>query len=247
MTLNINTDAAIKFTNKLEKLHRSALPVAVRSALNSAAFNVKQKTMPAESESAFVNRQKNFFKANSRVDMAKGFNLKTMKATVGFTDQGLQGNNNYAVKDLEQQEYGGTLKKKSFIPTDTARGGGSAVPVRPKNRLSAISRIANSKNVKGKNKHERFVKSAVYAGVGGYVIGSGMLFRVSSIKIKKAKVIGRYSNTKIKVTPIYSYKENRQVNVKATGFMRSASLRSAGHLEKFYQVEAEKQIKRLMK
>lgn len=247
MTFNINTDAAIKHTVKLEKLHKSALPVAVRSTLNSAAFDVKQRTMPEEAEGAFVNRQKNFFKANSKVEMAKGFSLKSMKAIVGFTSQGLQGGNNFAVKDLEQQEYGGTIKKKSFIPTDTARGGSKVAPVRPKNRLSEIKKIANPKNVRGKNRFEIFVKSAVYAGVGGHVIGNGMLFRVNSIRTKKVKITGRYSNTTIKVTPVYSYRENRNVNVGPTGFMRIASLKSAGRMEKFYQTEADRQIKRLTK
>ncbi|MBL4809315.1 MAG: hypothetical protein JKY43_04565, partial [Phycisphaerales bacterium] len=44
---NVNTDAVVSLTNKLEKLHKSAFPVAVRGTLNSAAFDVKQKSMPA--------------------------------------------------------------------------------------------------------------------------------------------------------------------------------------------------------
>jgi hypothetical protein len=245
MQLNINADAAVKFTNKLEKLHRSALPNAVRSTLNSAAFDVKQKTMPETSKKAFVNRQPNFFKANSRVDMAKGWDLKTMKATVGFTEQGLKGGNNFAVKDLEQQEYGGAIKKKSFIPLDPARGGNKAKPVRPMNRLSQITRIANSNKgmVRGKNKAERFVKSAIHAGAGGYVIGNfdkKTLFRIDSLRRVKG-------NTVIKKKAIYSFEENRSVRVGATGFMKKASLMSAKKMNDLYIKEAEKQVKRLTK
>lgn len=245
MIININTDAVVKYTAKLEKLHRSALPVAVRNTLNSAAFDVKKTTMPKKAEATFQNREKNFFKANSRVDMAKGFDMKTMQATVGFTENGLKGGSNFAVKDLEQQEYGGAIKSKSFIPMDPARGGNKTRPVRPGNRLSTVNKIANSAKgkVKGRNKQERFIKSAVYAGVGGYVIGNfdkQKLFRINSIRKKKG-------NTIIKKTPIYSFEENRSVRVKATGFMREATIESASKMESVYIKEAEKQIKRLKK
>lgn len=43
MQLNVNTDATVALTNKLEKLHKSAFPVAVRSTLNSAAFDMKKR------------------------------------------------------------------------------------------------------------------------------------------------------------------------------------------------------------
>jgi hypothetical protein len=243
MTININTNAVVKHTAKLEKLHKSALPVAVRATLNSAAFDVKTTTMPKKTETTFINKEKNFFKANSHVDMAKGFDLKSMQATVGFTESGLTGGNNFAVKDLEQQEQGGSIKGKSFIPMDPARGGNKAKTVRPVNRISAINKIANSAKgrVKGKNKQERFVKSAIYAGAGGYVLGNferQKLFRIKSIKRKKGQTI-------VKKVPIYSFEENRSVRVKSTGFMKAATIESANKMESFYIREAEKQIKRL--
>lgn len=242
MILNINSDAAVKYTNKLEKLHKSALPNAIRATLNSAAFDVKQKTMPAKADAEFVNRQPNFFKANSRVEMAKGWDVNSMKATVGFTEQGLKGGNNYAVKDLEQQEHGGTIKGKSFIPTDEARGGSNARPVRPGNRLSSINKIINATNKKG-DLRKHFLAAAYKVGPGGYVIGGlskKILWRIDSI--------GRKSNGRLKLSmkPIYSFKENRSIRVKATGFMREASLLSADKMERFYAIEASKQVKRLM-
>lgn len=242
MILNINSDAAVKFTNTLEKLHKSALPNAIRSTLNSAAFDVKQNTMPAKAKSEFVNRSPNFFKANSRVEMAKGWDVSQMKSIVGFTENGLQGGNNYAVKDLEQQEYGGTIKSKSFIPTDEARSSGSnAKPVRPVNRLSNVKNVVKA-GKKGAKKSD-FVKSAIHAGVGGHVIGNFIkkkLFRIDSIKKSRGAI-------KIRKTAIYSFEEGRSVQVKATGFMRSASIQSANKMEMFYAIEAGKQVKRLQK
>jgi hypothetical protein len=242
MKFNINSDAAVKFTNTLEKLHRSALPNAIRSALNSTAFDVKQNTMPAKAKDEFINRSPNFFKANSRVEMAKGWDLSNMKAIVGFTENGLQGGNNYAVKDLEQQEHGGTIKSKSFIPTDEARGSKSnAKPVRPVNRLSNVKNVVKA-NKKGAKKSD-FVKSAIHAGVGGHVIGNFIkkkLFRIDSIKKSRGAI-------KIRKTAIYSFEDGRSVQVKATGFMRSASIQSANKMEMFYAIEANKQVKRLQK
>jgi len=238
--ININTDAVVKFTDKLERIHRSALPIAIRSTLNSAAFDVKKTTMPATSKATFTNRVPNFFKANSRVEMAKGFNIREMKAIVGFVDKGLKGTNNYAVKELEQQEHGGNIEKKSFIPTDKARGGKTRA-VRPGNRLSSINKVVNS--YARNNPKQAFIKAAIKVGPGGHVIGNfqkKIMWRIDSIDRSGTRM-------KIKKTPLYSYQKNRSVHVKATGFMKEASQESANKMQKYYIREAEKQIKRLRK
>ena len=237
-TLNINTDEVVRWTNKLEKMHRSALPLAIRGSLNSAAFDVKQKTMPSTSK-VFTNRSKNFFKANSSVLMAKGFKAKSMQAMVGFTSARLKGGDNFAVKDLEQQERGGKIGGKSFIPSDEARGGSNTKAVKPINRLSAITNIINAKNFRG-NKKQRLIRAIHRAGKGGYVLGSAIsgentLFRVKSLNKKGA----------FKLTPLYDFKKGRKVSVTGTGFMRIASLKSGRKIESFYIKEAKKQIKRL--
>lgn len=242
MELNINTDEVVKFTNKLEKMHRSALPVAIRGALNKAAFDVKQNTMPKSAEREFVNRQPNFFKANSRVEMAKGFDVQSMEAVVGFTEQGLKGGNNHAVKDLEQQERGGTIQSRSFVPMSTARSSKSAAKnVRPINRLSNVNRIINSNTNGSGSKKQNFIKAATEAGPGGYVIGNNpkkTLWRIDSI-------IQRGGRTVIRKTPLYSFQDNRSVTVKATGFMKEASLQSVKRIEEWYIAEAKRQIERL--
>lgn len=243
MQVDINTDASVVFTNKLEKLHRSALPNAIRSTLNSAAFDVKKVTMPKSADDAFTKRVPNFFKANSRVEMAQGWSVKSMKATVGFTEGGLKGGRNFAVKDLEQQERGGTIKARSFVPSDQARGGSKTKPVRPGNRLSRIKKVVNSTQVAGENRQEKFIKSAVYAGKGGHVIGNfqkAMLWKITSIRR-----VGRM--TRIKKKALYSFERGRDVRVKGTGFMEKASMESAEKMEKWYIEAAKKQIQRLTK
>lgn len=234
--LNVNTDAAVIYSNKLEKLHRSAFPIAIRSTLNSAAFDVKKNTMPASADKEFTIRRKNFFKANSRVTMAKGFNIRTMNAMIGFIG------NQQAVEDLEQQEHGGKIKGRAFIPLDTARGGSNARPVRPSNRLARIKNIVNAQKVRGKNRQQRFIKAAMFAGAGGYVIGNftpKILWKITGITKIGNKI-------KIRKVPVYSYEKGRAVNVSATNFMKKATLKTGKKLEGFYIKQAKKQIEKAL-
>ncbi len=237
LRLNVNTDQLVIFSNKLERISRSAFPVAVRAALNSAAFDVKKNTLIKNTESDFVNRQKNFFKANSKVDQAKGFDLGTMAATVGMTETGLKGSTNYAVKDLEQQEEGGTIKSKSFIPMLLARSG-IGKPVRPSNRLSAIKNIVNSSNFKGVSDKQKFVAAVHSAGAGGLVLakikGKEKLWRVNSV-----------SKNTFSATPLYSHQAKRSVRVRGRHFMKRASLSSGSRLEEYYIKAAENQFSKV--
>ncbi len=270
MHLNINTSAVVVFTNKLEKMKRSALPSAIRNTLSRTAMDVKKVTMPESSEKHFVNRNKTFFKANSRVEFAKGWDVKTMKAVVGFTPHTAQ-HNNQAVRDLQQQEYGGDINDRAFIPLDDSRSGGISTPVRPMNRLARIrNQVGDLKNIpdvrktKGRSAKEKFIKTALGAGswrLGGGAIanwtaskrivengfmiagmhGKRILYRINSLQ--------RIGNkTKVNTTPIYSLKTGRSVSIDDdTHFMREASLKSARKMETFYIEEANKQIARLKK
>lgn len=241
MQIDINASASLEFTQLLEKMHRSALPNAVRSTLNAAVFDVKTNTMPVSAKGAFVQRQPNFFKANSRFENATGYDINTMKATVGmFPDKLRNAKNNYAVQDLEQQEHGGTVHKKSFIATELARKDKSMKSlVRPNARLSAIEKMIKSKDARGKNEKEQFVKSAYYAGKGGFLLYKNMLFKIDA----QPKKIGKKSKTIIKRTPIYSFVKGRSVHIEsATHFMSNAALQSGRKMPDFYAVQAQREI-----
>lgn len=243
-TLNVNTDACIGLTNKLEKINRSALPLAIRDSLNMAAKDVKQVTMPASARSEFTQRQKNFFTANSRFEYAQGFNINSMKATVGFYENKLaNASTNYAVKDLERQEHSGNIGGKSFIPLSTARIG-SKGNVRSVFRLKKIRErgIVNARNQTGANKKEKFIKAVFKAGPGGYVLGStikgeNILWKVNSLS-------SNLKTKKLDLTPLYDVSKNRSVKVNATHFMKEASLLSAKKMEGFYIANAQKQMKK---
>lgn len=238
-SFNINSDEVVIHANRLEQISKSAFPVSIRTVLNKAAFDVKTKTMPMQAKNAFINRSQNFFKANSRVEQAQGFKVEGMKATIGFTETSLKGDHNYAVKDLEQQERGGTIRKRAFIPTEKARGGSHSKLVKPGNRLSRINKVVDVSKAKGKNEKEKFIKSVLYAGKGGYVLaqrnGKSVLWRVNSLN--------RTAAGSFKLTELYSYKKGRNIRInKETAFMRKASLASAAKMNNWFKEQAELQV-----
>ena|ERR1044072_2801738 len=244
MKFNINHRELVALTNKLEKLHRSALPSAIRGTLGDGAFNVKTETMPASAKSAFEERSPNFFKANSRFENATGFVINNMVARVGFVDTGLRDKPNYAVEELEQQEEGGTIPKRSFIALKGARVGNNfSKAVRPNARLKQIRRIVNASRAQGTSDKQKFMKSVAFAGKGGLVLssykGRSTLWRVNSLRRAE---LGR-----LKLTPLYSFKQGRSVKVEATHFMRSASFQTADKLNGFYIKQAMRQLNKIWK
>lgn len=243
MRLNVNTDAVVQHAARLERFNRSAMPVAVRQTLNSAAFDAKQKTMPAQAARTFEKRDKNFFRANSKVQTAHGFDINTMRATVGFKPLG---GTNKAVEDLEQQEYGGKIGGRTFIPLAQARTGNSwRRKVRRTARISQIKNIVDAADAKGSSKKEKFIKSCIHAGVGGWVIGdtttaggNRILYQVRSIKRIKG-------DTVVKVVPMFAVQPQNTVTAKPTKFMQKATLESGKKMEQYFIKHAEAQIKKL--
>lgn len=243
MKLDINTDAVIRFTNILEKMHRSALPVAIRETLNNAAFDVKSNTMPESANKAFEKRSPNFFRANSSYTKATGFKIDAMEATIGFTDTRLKDHSkNNAVSDLEQQENGGRIGGRSFIPLPDARKGASnsqnvitAFRIGKAGRISG--KIVNASEVAGDNTKEKFANAKKMAGRGGFVLGNA-IFKNGN------KILWKIDSSK-KMRKLYIVKSNRSVKVDSTRFMHIASLKSASNIEEWYIRQAEKQIARL--
>jgi hypothetical protein len=249
MQIKMDTSQVDRYAEKLGTLHRSALPTAVRATLNGAAFEMKKNTLLSEASKAFTQRDRNFFKAFSRVDMAKGWDVDTMKATVGFMEKGLKGSNNYAVKNLEQQEEGGKIGGRSFIPMRTSRTGRSdRKKVKAGNRIEDIrNKRMTPINSRSGNRKQQFIKAAIYSlqHEDGLVLGhrasSGgrTLWRIESIS----------QNTKsrklhIKAVPIYNVKPNRSVSVKATNFVEKAAMKARKVMPEIFKHEAERQFKK---
>lgn len=144
MKLDVNTDAAIQLTAKLEKLHRSAFPSAVRNTLNDAAFETK-KLIPEKAKQNFTIRQKNLFKVVSLVEKASGFNVNSMSSKIG-----IDGSKGSLSEGLEKQETGGNLKGRKLFAHNMGRVSGSlAKKIKAKNQFKNIGstkkRVAGSK------------------------------------------------------------------------------------------------------
>jgi hypothetical protein len=224
ITLKIDNDALIAHTNTLEKISRSTMPVSARTALNSAAFYVKQKSMPSEAKKKFKERNKTFFKATSRVQMAQGFDVNKMRSIVGFVG----GDKNQAVDNLEKQERGGSIGGRSFIPMKEARQGKS-----PLKQVKKANQLRNLKSVKKVQSRRDFYKTVFSVGAGGVILHKDTLFRVRRLK-----------RGDVNLEPLYSYRKNRSVSVKSTSFMETATIPAAKRLETYYKIEARKQLKK---
>lgn len=240
----------VKFTNKLEKLHRSALPVAVRETLTLAAKEVKTTTMPKEAK-RFKQRKPNFFKANSRYERATGFNIQAMRATVGFVSTGLHNSaTNFAVRDLQQQEHGGKISGRDFIAMRQARSGRGNV--RENFRLEQIGKGRIVRAGGARSKKQMFIRAAFVAAKTGKLLlgnkdtkGSRTLSLINEIWGSTRRSGLRSSRTLlIKRTPLYRVKGNRVVHVKRTHFMQRATKEAALNLNKNFIKQAQKQFEK---
>jgi len=256
-TLNVNTDELVVLTNKLEKMHKSDLPLAIRKSLTDTAWDMKKDTLQ-KSASRFRDRHPgNIYRTFTRVKKAEGFNVRNMEAVMGFKPLP---RSDFA-ENQEEQNRGGTIDERTFIPMAEARGGNGQV--KKKYRLSQLAskNIIDSKkvtsrkgrggskvNVKGKQK---FIVAAIAAkkqsGNDAYVIsqfengGRRTLYHV-----KKAKP-QRGGGVDLKLTPIYNVKGKRKVSVKKTGYITEAAMNAEKLMPRNFQKAAEHRIKKAMR
>jgi hypothetical protein len=246
--LDVNTDASVVFANKLEKMHRSGYPRAIRESLSQLALKLKQVDMPNAVDAAFDDRtNKRFFRANSSVSFAKGWDVDRMESQVGFLDTKLKGGNNYSVQDLEKQEKGGIILGRAYIPLKRARVSNNYMRVtRKKFRIADIKKkVVDSKNAPGSTNQEKWIQSVIFAGEGGFVIGLDKTGGGNRILWHIRKIGRRDGDTFAAATPIYAVKGQRRVAVGATRFMEKASKKTATRMDWIFEQEAKKAIKRL--
>lgn len=243
---NVNTDAAIELTVKLGKLHKSAFPVAVRGTLNKAAFETK-KLAPKVANQKFITRDKKFFKNFTKYDKAKGFDLRRMEAVAGVDGAGKKSK---VAEGLEQQELGGVVKGRKLVPMDSGRGSGSHMKrVSKKNRFGANKgKTARPRgNYKGPAESRFIAKvmSAKKKGAETVVIsggGRGTMYRIYNTRRLKTN-----NHLKIRLKPIYHYRNTKDSPVPKTPFMEPSAKMIQKRMPAFYKENAEKQFKRLLR
>jgi hypothetical protein len=256
--LNVNSNEVIAYTAKLEKLHKSDFPIAVRNALTSTAFEMKQKTLPNQAERTFKKRHSgNAWKRFTKVTKADGFDINRMFSDVHFTESK---GSDFSENQLTQSQ-GGKIKNRSFVARDNARAGSGKLkaPLRP----SAIKNIIDARTVtsrrgKGGGTHQirsgkaKFVTAAIAAkqqyGNKAYVLsqytnkkGGRTLFKIDQARRTR-------SGLNLKYTAIHDVKGKRHVKVGATNYILKAAEAARKQLPDYYIKAAQARFeKRLSK
>lgn len=241
MNIKIDTSKLYAHAMTISGIGKYTFPNAIRVTLNSLAFDVKKESIEKVANSTFTRRRKQFFKANSRVEVATGSDVSSMRSMIGMVSSGLHNSNtNYAVRNLEQQEHGGTIGSKALIPTKEARVGDSHDRlVRVKDRIASIknqktiSTAYSQLNGKKMSDKQKFMHATKVASKDDIIVGnipnksgSYNVFRVVTPYTKKNKA---------KLKWIYTFKGGRTVNInQPTHFMRRASLMSMRNVDKFF-------------
>lgn len=256
---DIDNHAVKNFTDDLRKMKNKSFPWVVRNTLNDLALDVKQRTMPKHAQQEFTNRTKTFFKSQSSVNYAKGNNINMMRSEIGFTNWKTKTD---AVSNLEQQEHGGVIDDRDFLPMNQARISNSLNRmVRGKNRIEGIRKtkkmaskaaiydaqstnlFANSFGRSRRNpnttKSQRVLIAAINSKKGGYFRTDNSLFYVDSLtEVKKNR---KY---KFRITKVYSYKKGRSVRIKnATHFMEKSTIDTMKIADNIYIAHAEHKLR----
>jgi len=241
MKLDVNTKATIALTAKLEKLHRSAFPSAVRNTLNDAAFDMKRKTLIDSANSNFKVKNKTFFKKFSGVEKASGFDLKSMKATAGFpVPSDIKAKT--AIDGLEKQETGSSISN-GLRYLKGARSGSLNRLVQKKSYYNK-SRV--TKSVKKGGSKANYIATAYSALKTGnpFFLETNkgrFLIKVNSIKSNS----GRGLN--ISTTPLMMERKVKPSKIKATHFAEEAADKTTKKIEGFYEKNAQYQFQKALK
>lgn len=214
---SVNTDSAIELSAKLEKLHRSAFPLAVRGTLNDLAAESRLLAIN-RAETIFTNRTKNFFRSHIIFFKSKNtFDVNKMVSKVGVSGAPSKSKTG---EGLAKQETGGNLKGRKLIPLKSARISGSQ-----DRRLQRKHKFENIRIATRTRKRKGSKYMTIKSG------GKTIVYDVSKKSWK----------------PIYLVRNTRNTRLSAKPFMRPSSLLAAKKADKFYKINAEKRFKKALK
>jgi len=162
-SLRIELKGINELQQALEKASKKAVAYAARETLNTLAFKGRE-IWQGEMRQALTLRNP-FTERRALVERAQGFQIKTMEARLGHTEQ-----------YMEQLEHGKSVRaNEQFrpIPTEHAAGqakgslaGGRKRAVRPKNVITKLgnlkAKVGNAKGRKARN--ARAVQQAIRSG-----------------------------------------------------------------------------------
>lgn len=248
--LNVNTDAAIILTAKLERLNKSAFPSAVRSSLNDASFAMKKKEILGSAKLNMKVRNPSFFRKFTGVKRATGFDVNSMYSEVGFinTDPNpIKGKK--AIGGMESNEVGGSDNTGSMY-LGKARGQNSL-----KRKVKMAKRYDRKKLAQGHLKSVRNTKkggrSTVMAMMAGFEEGKPVFIRAKSGIGYVVEVKGVFNmltgKRDFKVDFIMRSRKKKTAKAKATHFNREAALKTQKKMDEFYLRNATFQFNKILK
>lgn len=244
--LNVNTDANIILTNKLERLNKQAFPAAVRSTLNDAAFISKKQNILESAQRNMKVRNPSFFRKFTGVDRAKGWNVESMRATVGFinTDPDPK-KGQKAIEGMESNEFGGVDRTGAMYMKKTRTSNSAMRLVRRKARFDK-SNIAKGTSSKLRTKKLANISNA---------FASAKENKPTFIETSKGKFLVQvrsittnsgHSKLKIKMDFLMRSRKNHAAKAKATHFNREAAMKTQKEIEGFYNTNATYQFNKVL-
>jgi hypothetical protein len=184
--INIQSDQFVKLSNKLEKIGRADLPVAVRSTLNQMAFKMKgsggtRGQIDKRAEKDFdYRRNKTLFKVITGVEKAKGLDIGSMQSQAGVINK--SGMSKVA-EGLANQQKGGSTNQGATPLTKARISKSEAKKVRRPSYLKNLTTFDMRKR-----KGNRWIAAAIKAKKENKMIliegkgGTNLLAKVKSFK-----------------------------------------------------------------
>ncbi|APZ82875.1 hypothetical protein [Flavobacterium phage FL-1] len=243
--LNVNTDANIILTAKLERLNRSAFPSAVRSTLNDASFAMKQTNILASAKMNMTVRNLSIFKKFTGVKRAAGFNVSSMYSMVGFVSVGGTSGNKIP-EGMERNEVGGVDNSGAMYSAKSRTSNSLKKKVRIANRFdkSKMARSGRSSNIKSKK--EGFM-SRILASLHD---NAPVMIKTSkgTFVVKVNSVTPGRGDKKVDVKMDFLMRGRRKspAKTKATHFNREAAIFTSKQMDVFYEKNATFQFNKVL-
>lgn len=248
MQIKIDSNAMKQYEKKLNDLHRSAFPNAIRSTLNDAAFEMKKDKLHTSAAKNFKHtRSKTFFKKFSGVKKATGWNINEMYSEVGMLDMGNK-TARKAVQNMNLHEKGGIVDDGMQYLIGSRVSESYAKLVRKSNiydKNRVITGLSKVKRGKGTRK-SKFVARAYRS------LKEGKPTFMNSMKgniLVQVHAIQKRNKKKIKIKSTLLMKERTRDNKRITpnNFITKAGIQTQKSIPLNFRKHAEKQIKRRMK
>lgn len=209
--INIRSDEYIKLSNKLQRIGKADLPVAVRSTLNEMAFRMKgtggtRGEIDKRAEQEFdYRRNRTLFKAVTGVSKASGLNISGMQSESGIIKRsGLS----EVAEGLADQQRGGKTEQKATPLTKSRTGRNIGKRVRKPSYLQSLQPY----DMRGKQ-GRRWIAAAIRAKKSRRAIliesrnGTKLIARVRNFKRKPERV-------EFKIDWLYRINDNGMVTLK---------------------------------